>query len=409
MTAKTNSPRLRAADVKVRVTLRDVAALYHLDMQPAGQQRLRCRCVCGQNRDRNPSFFLFEDDQHYHCFACNAHGDIFGLVQLIERCDFRTAFGKLRNGFNLHPVTTGQPASPRRIVHQPATAIPQTVSNSVRQLLSATTDWYQRCLWQQPKMLAQLRARGLSDPTIQLLKLGYAPGEGLARALFETGANLGLLPASGLIHPETGREHFRERLMFPVPGGDITLFLIGRSTGPQQQPKYLGLSDGAAHKSPMQMGQALDGSIITEGAVDFAALVEWGLHERYLCIGLLGTAHRSALERLLPTLKAPVLLALDQDMAGKRAALQLAQALRAHGIAASIALDVDRPSIAKSDDESLLMQTITAEGFARIVHWRGAKDLGDLLINDQLGQAAFRQALSQQHSKGGEADEKKND
>ena len=222
MKLHSQQPRLTTADVKARVHIGDVTTLYRLETQPGGHQRLKCRCVCGQNTDRNPSFFLFEDDDHFHCFACNAHGDIFGLVQLIERCDFRTAFGKLRDGFNLHPVTTGQPATPRRIIHQSVASIPQAVSKSVRQLFSATTDWYQRCLWQQPHMLAQLRARGLSDATIKLLKLGYAPGEGLARTLFETGVDLGLLPASGLIHPETGREHFRERLMFPVLDSDDT-------------------------------------------------------------------------------------------------------------------------------------------------------------------------------------------
>ena len=399
MKSNLQQPRLTAADVKARVHIGDVAALYRLETQPGGHQRLKCRCVCGQNTDRHPSFFLFEDDDHFHCFACNAHGDIFGLVQLIERCDFRTAFAKLREGFGLH--ASGQRIAPAPVKRQAITATPKDVSANVRNALSAATEWYQGCLWQNTAALAQLHNRGLSDATIRKLKLGYAPGEGLARAMFMQGIDPGLLMVAGLIHSEIGREHFRARLIFPVLEEDAVLFLIGRSTLPEQQPKYLGLPSRAAHKRPMQMGVAQDGSIITEGAVDFAALVEWGLHERYVCVGLLGTAHRSTLEQIMPHLAPPVLLALDQDLAGKRAALQLAQALRAKGIAVSIAHDLDRNTCQTACDETVT-QTIIAEGFARPVHWSGAKDLGDLLADVHLGQSAFVQALSQPELKGGD-------
>ena len=194
------------------------------------------------------------------------------------------------------------------------------------------------------------------------------------------------------------------RIVFPVlDASGQAQFLIGRATLPGQQPKYLGLPDGLVHKRPMMCGVAKRGIVLVEGAVDFAALVQWRLANEWLCIALLGTAHARVVAHLSQHHRsAPVLIARDQDKPGKEAALKTALSLREVGVSASIVVDADRQAdllmrrvtlLENAQAELALVDEITHRGLARFVHWRNrAKDCGDLLVQTD-GNTLFHQAL----------------
>lgn len=59
-------------NVKAQVSVKEVARDYGIRMNRHG------RGICPFHDDRDPSM-LVEDD-HYHCFACGAHGDVIDLV-----------------------------------------------------------------------------------------------------------------------------------------------------------------------------------------------------------------------------------------------------------------------------------------------------------------------------------------
>ena len=48
--------------------LADLVAANGIDLKPAGPQRQKG--LCPFHDDRRPSFLVYEDDQHFHCFAC---------------------------------------------------------------------------------------------------------------------------------------------------------------------------------------------------------------------------------------------------------------------------------------------------------------------------------------------------
>jgi hypothetical protein len=47
--------------------------------------------LCPFHKERHPSFFVFPDTQSYHCFGCQAHGDVFSFLQNIEGISFKQA------------------------------------------------------------------------------------------------------------------------------------------------------------------------------------------------------------------------------------------------------------------------------------------------------------------------------
>ncbi len=146
------------------------------------------------------------------------------------------------------------------------------------------------------------------------------------------------------------------------------------------------------------------GIVLVEGAVDFAALVQWGVTAEWLCIALLGTAHARVVAHLAAQHRgSPVVIALDQDKPGKEAALKTALALGEVGMTCYIVIDADRQAhhqassataLDQARAELALIDEIAKQGFARWVHWRNhAKDCGDLLMQGEAGREQFLRAL----------------
>lgn len=79
---------MTAEEIKQRYSMRDVSAKYGLIPNRAGF--IQCPFHKG---DREASCKLYEKD--FHCFGCGANGDIFTFIQMIENCDFKTAFYSL--------------------------------------------------------------------------------------------------------------------------------------------------------------------------------------------------------------------------------------------------------------------------------------------------------------------------
>jgi DNA primase len=352
-----------ADDVKRAVRICDVAAQYG-EVRRSGRLHV-CRCLCGQNTDRHPSFTLYENESttlgdHFHCFACQRHGSVIDLVMLTEHLDFKAALYFVRDRY-LHGRDTGS-----KPVTRPAPRISADapLRDDVWQLLEAATTHYQQALHHQPTARHYLRERGVSDDTATQLRLGYADG-GLSRALHEVGHNLSLAARIGLIIPKG--ELLRERIVFPVLDATAhPIWLIGRALSDRQQPKYLGLPDGLVRKQPMQLGTAKRGVIIVEGPIDVAALVQWQLHHDFMLLALLGTAHTKAVDMLVQQHPdAPIFIATDRDNAGQAAALKLASPLIERGLPATI------------------------------LSWTGAKDCGALLQHGAEGERVFRHALTE--------------
>ena len=396
--------RIPIEQIKTQICISDVAAQYG-DVQPRGRLRV-CRCLCGQNSDRNPSFTLYEDDNHFHCYACQRHGSVIDLIMLVENLDFKAACDWLRERFLGHcDVALPVPC----VVQRPPAPQAHQLGADVRRLLEIATEHYCQTLWQSPTALALLHRRGLSDSTIANLRLGYSAGN-LAEHLHAQGCSLNLAARIGLLN--TRGETMAQRLIFPVlDRNHAPVWLIGRATQDRQQPKYLGLPDGLTRKRPMVIGQAQRGIVLVEGAIDFAALVQWGMLRDWLCVGLLGTAHSAVIERLAQNhSRSQVLILLDQDAAGKDAAFKAALALRKRGLQPTIVVDADRhnqqcaflnanprlqqTALASVLREVSLVEQMQAQQLLCWVHWRGeAKDCGDLLAMGEAGECLFAQVV----------------
>jgi hypothetical protein len=64
------------------------------------QKKWTFRCTI-HGEDKHPSGVIYKDENKFHCFVCQAHGDIFDAVQLFERMELIDAIKKLANFIGL--------------------------------------------------------------------------------------------------------------------------------------------------------------------------------------------------------------------------------------------------------------------------------------------------------------------
>ena len=367
-------------DIKSRVSVVDAARRITTVWEDNRRDRWVCRCLCGRSEDKTPSFKLWQD--HAHCFSCQLH--IANVFQLVMLGQFRNEnFSDAENFKQARAWLIGEffgaGISERELTgrFRPELEEASPVSTEVKAVLNAATDHYARVLWGdpaqpdlypgKPEHLAYLRhKRGLTEATIQRLRIGYADNLTLARALYRHGIDLALAARVGLLPSDARGEFLRSRIVFPVTddAGDV-VYLIGRATQAwQDKRKYLGLAQTLVRKLPMVMGTPHRGAIWVEGPVDYAALVQWGLDPDYLLVCSLGTAHTRAIEIILARNPHGVTyVAADQDHAGDESVGRILRGLGEH----------------------------FSTGVR--VRWLGAKDAGELLLQSETGRAAFYAAL----------------
>ena len=294
--------------------LSDLAARYGVELRPRGRL-LMGRCPF--HEDHDPSFLVDPSDEHFHCFACAAHGDVVDFVRRMEGFDIRGAIASL-TGASL----MARPAGASRSLRAPrpqAGAAPRGPAEYA--CLAAALQLYRHQLWASPVALAYAEGRGLERATLERCRVGYAAGGTLAAYLRARGLPLAAARRAGLFDRD-GQERLAGRLVLPEVRVGRPVWLIGRSVAADAPgPKYMGLP---GVKPLLGWEEAVGAPHVTvvEGVFDLLVLRQW----REPALALAGTHARPAALRALHRFPR-VYLALDADAPGRAAALALREAL----------------------------------------------------------------------------------
>ena len=282
---------------------------------------------------RTPSFVVFPDSQSWHCFGeCNEGGDVFNFVMKKNGWDFPEALRRLaeRAGVQLKPLTPQQEEEQEEHEH-------------LRKLLEDAVTFYRHNLYNtEPGKIAleYLYGRKLTDETIEAFGLGYAPNSWDAATTYFKSKNYTeeeLLEA-GLASERDGGgiyDRFRQRMMIPIRDHRERMVGFGaRTLEPDGVPKYLNSPQTALFdKSSILYGldkarkaiRAEDQVVIVEGYMGVIAPHQHGFTN---VVATMGTAltddHLQRLQRYTKR----IILAMDSDAAGAKAALRGLQVAR---------------------------------------------------------------------------------
>ena len=308
-------------EVKQRTDIVEVIGQY-ATLTKAGRN---LRALCPFHSEKHPSFFVYPEQQSWHCFgACNTGGDVFSFVMKKEGFDFGDAL--------------------RLLAQRAGVAIPSKFEREGRkeenealyQLNDATAQYYHNLLLNSAvgeKARNYVASRGFSPKTTADFQLGFSPGswESLKQYLLERGYTESALLAAGLITAsEDGRTHdrFRSRLMFPIHDARGHTIGFGARALDDSQPKYMNSSQAPIFdKSSILYGIDLatpeirrqDMAVIVEGYIDVITAHQNGIAN---VVASMGTAVTEKQVSILKRLTKNLVLALDADAAGEEAMLR---------------------------------------------------------------------------------------
>lgn len=317
--------------VKDRLGIVDVVTQY-VKLERAGMN-LRSRCPF--HAEKTPSFIVSPDRGTYHCFGCGVGGDIFTFVETIEGVDFKGALKILADKAGVPLVFSGREQKDDK--------------DRLFEAMEAATLFYQTALTDAAK--EYLTMRGLTEETVRAFRLGWA-GDGwstLSDHLTQKKFSEKEIVDAGLAKKgDRGlTDKFRNRIMFPLmdTAGRVVAF-SGRTFGPDAHPdapKYLNSPETALfHKSRVLYGfdrakqtiRKHNFAVLVEGQIDLVLSHQSGFAN---AVAVSGTAFTIEHAALVKRMSENIVIALDADEAGFKAASRAARAALQLGLQVKVA------------------------------------------------------------------------
>ena len=288
--------------------------------------------LCPFHKEKSPSFSVHAVRQFYHCFGCQASGDVFSFVGKIETVSFPEAV-------RIVAQKCGIPL-PKREFSSPEEAAGARQRTKLLDLHEAAAAFYEEQLRGPEGAVAReyLAGRGLTPEGIKAFRIGWAPDSFNAlRDRLSGMADDETVRISGLFSSkEQGDgtlghiyDKFRKRVMFPIlnESGRVIAF-TGRTleTGEKAGPKYFNSPETPLYSKSLVLFN-LDKARTAIRQAEFALLVEGQMDciSVYLrgiqnVIATSGTAFTEQQVALLRRHTSNVLVNFDPDQAGSNAA-----------------------------------------------------------------------------------------
>jgi DNA primase len=314
--------------LKQSLDIVDVIGSY-IELKKAGANY---KANCPFHSEKSASFVVSPSKQIYHCFGCGVGGDAIKFVMQKDKLSYPEAIEKLASMYNFSLRYTKGKGDYSR----------------ARRALELFRDWYAARLDANPAARDYLKSRGVSQASIELFGIGYAPS-GRETMDFIAGSHIPMPAAeeAGIIAvSEDGGRYARlvDRVIFPIhsPAGAIVGF-GGRTMG-THPAKYINSPQTKLfNKSRLLYGYSIAKEhiyakreiVVCEGYLDVIMLHQSGFDT---AVATLGTALTAEHLPLLKKGEPKVVLAYDGDRAGVDAALKAATLLASHGFEGRVVL-----------------------------------------------------------------------
>jgi DNA primase len=315
--------------------------------------------LCPFHKEKSPSFSVHAVRQFYHCFGCQASGDVFSFVAKIENVGFPEAV-------RIVAGKCGIPL-PKREFSSPEEAAGARQRAKLLELHETATAWFEEQMRGPEGAIAReyLAGRGLTPEGIKAFRIGYAPDSFNAlRDRLSGMADQETLRASGLFSSkEQGDgsqgpiyDRFRKRVTFPIcnESGRVIAFTARTlETGDKAGAKYINSPETPLYSKSLVLFnldkaraaiRQLEFALLVEGQMDCISVYLRGIQN---VIATSGTAFTEQQVAILKRHTSQVVVNFDPDAAGSNAAEKSIALLTEEGFTIKIVtldggLDPDR-------------------------------------------------------------------
>lgn len=310
-------------ELRARVTLSGVVRRT-TKLQKAGREWKAC---CPFHNEKTPSFYVNDEKGFYHCFGCQAHGDVIRWMTDQRGLAFMDAVKELAAEAGME-LPAPDPREARKSEQRAG----------LHDVMAAAQDWFRANLDTPLGAVARqyLNSRRFDPHTLDRFGFGYAPNSRSALKAALGQFEESMLIEAGLRIEAEDRDpydRFRDRLTIPIHDarGRVIAFAarILDSTR-KDAPKYLNSPDTPLFdkgRTLFNLHRAAPASrhsgrvIVVEGQMDAIALAAAGIEE---AVAPMGTALTEQQIEMLWRLSDKPILCFDGDAAGRRAAVKAA-------------------------------------------------------------------------------------
>jgi DNA primase len=354
--------------------------------------------LCPFHDERTPSFKVNALEKLYHCFSCEASGDVFRFVEEKEGLDFPDAVEALaeRYGIELERESEDPRAEEKR-----------RRRGRLFELLERTAAFYVSYLWDSPKAAkarAYLEQRGLGEEVLRAFGVGMAPSawDQVLTSAQRAGFKVEELVGAGLA--QKGRQgghydRFRSRITFPIRDHRGRVVGFGaRALSADSKPKYLNSPEGELYRKSETLygidrarGQIPKAghAIVVEGYTDVLALHQAEIVES---VAIMGTAITPEQLKALSGLTDSVVLALDADRSGADAMI------RAQRVAGSRGLQLRVAAMPEDEDPADMAKAGELDRFRELV--KDAIDLPSFRVRTALARGDLASVAGRERALG---------
>jgi DNA primase len=317
--------------------------------------------LCPFHSEKSPSFMVSSELQLFRCFGCLEHGDVFNFLEKFEGMDFYESLKYLaeRAGVTLSAKNTQK----------------RSEKDDVIEANILASKFYHYILTKlpigKPGLLYLKEKRLILDSTIETFQIGYAPESPSLLFDFLTKKKnipVALLEKSGLVvRTQRGfMDRFRGRAIFPITDARGNVIALGGRILPQfdngKMGKYINSPETPAyHKSDSLFGLSVtrgdikkaNFAVIVEGELDLITPWQSGVKN---IVAIKGSSLTEAQIRVLSRYTKSIVLALDSDFAGDKAAVRGLSLIEAAGLDVRVARlneYKDPDDFAKADPQGL--------------------------------------------------------
>ncbi len=301
----------------------------HVDLKKRGRNFFG---LCPFHNEKTPSFSVAPDKGIYHCFGCGSGGNAVNFIMEYEKISFVEAIQQLGRQLGIEVQFTGSDDSKEFFAN-------------LYDIHQAAAELYHKTLFSDRGAEAKnyLIERGLSEESLKLFKVGFAPENStyLLNAVKSKNYSREVFEKSGLFGFSNHEfyDRFRARIMFPISNASGKIIAFGgRVFGTDDPAKYMNSPETPLYrKSEIFYGINLTRdavrqsrfAILVEGYTDLIQLFQAGIKN---VVAVSGTAFTDRHVQQIRRFASKVFLAYDGDTAGINAALKAGYALLKGGV-----------------------------------------------------------------------------
>ena len=312
--------------------------------------------LCPFHREKTPSFTVAPDKQIFKCFGCSEGGTAIQFIKKIENLDFKEALEFLadKNNIDLTRFDVGGKSSNPQ---------DKDMKERIFSLNKVAAKYFYEALVENVKeensiLKAYLQKRMLKQDVVIRFGLGFGSKkeEGIYNFLLKEGFTKEEIIKSGIVNlTAKGNiyESFAGRLIFPIFDTRDRVIGFGGRVLDNSLPKYVNSPENIVyHKGRNLYGmnvakkEKLDSVIIVEGYMDTVALHKSGINN---AVASLGTALTEGQAKLIKKYTDTVVIAYDQDGAGRAATLRAIDILYNVGLKVKV-LMLDHDDVKDPDE-----------------------------------------------------------